>query len=180
MLIEWRAGLSASWWRGWIFIMPWYLRFVHTGFTVQAVCHLFPWYLLRNLQIHIIVFFFCSATWGTLASSSLFSDRYFSVVVLWAPPDLSIFADLHRYSGVMEYFCWTFLSHHRKRFYPCCVPLYCAYCGILHSAHYYGVYIYLGFYIYIILWPAWPSHKRLLQRSIFIFIYVSRTSICES
>lgn len=34
--------------------------------------------------------------------------------VLWTPSDWPVFADLHRYSRVMDCFCWTFLSQNKR------------------------------------------------------------------
>lgn len=87
-----------------------------------------------------------------------FLSGYFSVAVLWTSSDLFVFADLHRYSGSREYFCWTFFSQDRIPWFsaahllfsfllpPRHVPFYCAYCQLLHSAPYYGIYILV--YIY--------------------------------
>ena len=134
--------------------------FVYTGFTVQAVFHLFPWHLFHKLQIHVVGFFFWSCVFlraitcdccdrlqcsgwhnslfwslallgrlqalvchplifpqpyeGHLTLHLYFLVGYFSFAVLWTRSDLSVFADLHRCSGGMEYFCWTFLSRDKR------------------------------------------------------------------
>lgn len=104
---------------------------------------------LQTLACHPSVF--PQPCGGTLCL--YFLVAYFSVAVLWTPSDLPVFAALHRYSRGMDCFCWTFLSQNKRRdfllqncflpFFPCRVPLYYAYCGLLHSAHYFGVYIFI-------------------------------------
>lgn len=132
---------------------------------------------------------FClpSATQGN--SLSLFSGGLLFCGSSRTPSVSPVFADLQRYSRGMDCFCWTFLSQNKKPdfllqnsflpFFPCWVPLYCAYCGLLHSALYYDVHIFIWMYFfnrcfsYILyiqnpVWPAWPL--CLLQRDSFVFI----------